>query len=118
MKFLANENIPKKVCNRLRLEMDIDITSSLEIAQGLRDEEVISLAQEKGSIIITFDKDFGELVFKKRANVKGIVLLRFAPVSPEFIFNKIKNLLLTGDIKLEGNFVVVEEDLVRVREIK
>lgn len=117
MKFLADENIPIKVCNRLRQE-DVDIISILEIAKGAKDEEVISLAKSENRIIITFDKDFGELVFRKRTKVRGVVILRLTPKSPDFIFQKIRALLLNSEITLENNFVIVEEDRIRLREIK
>ncbi len=118
MKFLADENIPIKVCNRLRQEENVDIISILEIAKGAKDEEVISLAKSDNRIILTFDKDFGKLVFKKRTKVRGVIILRFTPKSLDFIFQKIRALLLSPEITLEDNFVIVEEDRIRLREIK
>lgn len=118
MKFLANENIPITVCARLRLEEKIDIVSILDISKGAKDKDVLLSAQSEDRIIVTFDKDFGELVFRKKAKVKGIILLRFTPKSPEFILNKIKDAILKKEIRIEGRFVIVEEERVRIREIK
>jgi predicted nuclease of predicted toxin-antitoxin system len=110
--LLANENIPLKTCEELKNE-GIDILSVREIAPGTPDEEVIRIANEDERILITFDKDFGKLVFKQKLLVKGVILLRFPPMSSSMISENIKKLLLRKDIKLEGHFTVVEVDKIR-----
>jgi putative transposase len=67
-------------------------------------------------ILLTFDKDFGNLVFKAGVKAKGVLLLRFRPSSPEQIAQKLKALIATG-IQLEGQFVVVNEQRVRVSRL-
>lgn len=117
MKFLADENIPLEVCKRL-VKKNIDIVSVSEIAAGASDKEIISLAQKNKRAIITFDKDFGELVFSEKVKIPGIILLRFFPRSSNFILKKIEELLSSEEITLEKHFIVVEEDRIRIREIK
>lgn len=117
MKFLANENVPLSVCKRLR-RRDIDIISMAEIEQGATDEEVMTVALKQGRAIVTFDKDFGELVFKSKASVPGIILLRFSPRSPNVILKRLSELFADPEIPLENSFVVVEKSRVRSREIK
>lgn len=80
----------------------------------MSDEEVLKLAQKEGRILITFDRDFGELVFREGVRVKGIILLRFAPRSPEYIATRIESLLKTKEITFERQFVVVTESRIRV----
>lgn len=82
MKFLANENLPVQSLRILR-QKGFEIVSVAEVSAGLRDEEVLKLAKTESRIILTFDRDFGELVFRKGGEAKGIILLRFAPRSPE-----------------------------------
>ncbi|MCD6521336.1 DUF5615 family PIN-like protein [Candidatus Calescamantes bacterium] len=115
MKLLADENIPLEICEKLCQE-GIDVKSITLTRKGAKDKEIIALAEKEERIILTFDKDFGELVFRKGKKVKGIILLRFPPCSNDFIFNKIKNLLNMKEIEIEGKFLVVEEERVRVRE--
>jgi predicted nuclease of predicted toxin-antitoxin system len=112
MLFLANENIPLKTCEELKNE-GINILSVREIEPGATDEKVIQLAKEDDRILITFDKDFGKLVFKLKQMVKGVILLRFSPVSPSIISENIKKLLVMKNIKLEGHFTVVGVGKIR-----
>lgn len=117
MKFLANENIPLEACRKLK-EKGIDIVSIAEFSAGASDKEVISLALKEKRSLITFDKDFGELVYKQKVKVAGIVLLRFSPKSPGYVFEKLAELLDQREIPLKNHFVVVEDNRVRSREIK
>ena len=73
MKFLADDNIPLKVVKRLR-DDGLDVTSVMEIQVGMNDEDIAKLSEKEKAIIITFDKDFGEI----RRSIKpyGLILLR------------------------------------------
>lgn len=113
MKFLANENLPRKSIRILR-QRGFEVASIAEISAGLGDEEVLRIAQKEGRILLTFDKDFGELVFRKGGEARGIILLRFAPRSPEYIAKRIERLLKAEEITFEGQFVVVTESRIRV----
>lgn len=115
-KFLADENIPLKAVETLR-QKDIDITTTLKISPGLSDKEVLNLANKQGRIIITFDTDFGKLAFKEKLKVKGIILLRFIPKSPQHIAKRIENLLASGT-PIENCFLIVKEDSVRAIPMK
>lgn len=117
MRLIANENIPKYVCDSLNLQ-GVDVVRVDKLFPGGKDKDVINFAIEQDRIILTFDRDFGELVFKEKFLTKGVILLRFLPKSPEFIFQQINRLLSNSEIKLENNFVVVEEYRVRIRRIK
>lgn len=66
-------------------------------------------------ILITDDKDFGELVFRSGRPTRGIILLRIVSV-PERRFRAIAKLLETHDIK--DRFTVLEETVVRSRKTK
>ena len=65
--FLANENFPRPSIIILR-EKGFSISSVQEEFQGISDEEVIKIAVEKKLIILTFDRDYGELIFKFAKN--------------------------------------------------
>lgn len=76
MKILANENISIDSINYL-IEKGFDVKSvALEIF-GISDLEVINFAISEERIIITFDRDYGELIFKYKIKPKqGIIYLR------------------------------------------
>ena len=113
MKFLADENIPLKVVKRLR-EDGLDITSIAEIQIGMDDEEIAKLSEKEEMVLITFDKDFGEIIFRKSIKPYGLILLRIPPKSVEYIYNFLKWLLTESKIEFEGKLVVVREDKIRV----
>lgn len=117
MKFLADENIPLQVCESLRKD-GFDIKHIATLDSGAEDRKIISLAEKESRIILTFDKDFGELVFRQKAKVTGIILLRFPPKSLNFILQKLISLLKMKELKIEGSFLVVEEERIRVRKLE
>ncbi|HEY9205739.1 MAG TPA: DUF5615 family PIN-like protein [Candidatus Methanoperedens sp.] len=111
--FLADENIPFYVVKQLRKE-GCKIISVLEDFAGSSDEKIMELSSKNKWIIITFDKDFGELIYKQKTDKPyGIILLRVTPKSPEYVLQLLKWLLLQGSISFEGCFVVVNKDKVR-----
>lgn len=116
MKFLANENIPWNVVKELQ-NKGYEITRVDEFQKGMSDTEVLKLSVEQDRILLTFDKDFGEKVFRSKTTAKGIILLRFSSRSIAFIIQRITHLLEKFP-DLEDNFIVVEEDKIRIREIK
>jgi len=111
--FLADENIPLYVVKQLRKE-GCKIISVAEEFAGSSDEKILELSSRNKWVIITFDKDFGELIYKQKSSKPyGIILLRVTPKSPEYILQLLKWLLLQVNISFEGNFVVVNKDKVR-----
>lgn len=112
MKFLADENIPLRAVEKLR-ESGLEITSIVEESPGLPDVDVLRLSAERKVVLITFDKDFGTLVFKRQEESFGVILLRFPPKSPEFVFDMLKILFNSG-IDFERKFIVMRENKVRV----
>ena len=87
-KLLANENIPIEAVEALKRK-GVDIVSVIEFSPGLSDREVLDLANREDRILMTFDKDFGELIVREKIKVKGLILLRFTPKSPKQIARKI-----------------------------
>src|SRR3989344_4916676 len=103
IKFLADENIPLDVVSTLKKE-GMNITSVIEIGYGLKDETILKLANKENMVIITFDKDFGEIVFKDRKKSKGIILLQFHPQSIGYIISVLRNVLAL-DINFSKSFL-------------
>jgi len=112
MKFLADENIPLRAVEKLR-QSGVEITSIIEESPGLSDENVLRLSAERKTVLITFDKDLGSLVFKRREESFGVILLRFPPKSSDFVFDMLKMLFKLG-IDFERKFIVMSKDKIRV----
>jgi predicted nuclease of predicted toxin-antitoxin system len=77
MLFLANENNPPTAIQRLR-DAGHDVLSPSESMGGSRDREILARAVNDQWVLLTFDKDFGELAFRSRLPATcGVVLFRF-----------------------------------------
>src|SRR4030042_1159541 len=107
MKILANENIPRLAVIKLRA-IEHDVLWMREFAPGSRDESVLELSITHKRILITFDKDFGELAFRKRySGIIGIILFRQRKAHPDDLAAWIVKSLKSRDDWV-GHFSVVE----------
>lgn len=115
MKFLADDNIPLDVVKKLKSNIDIEPVS--ESGKRLEDEEILLLAKDKGRVIITFDKDYGELLFRHKKESNGVILLRVIPKSPDYIYSVLKK-VINLEVDFTKTFCVVEIGRVRMIPIK
>ena len=75
-KFLADENVPREVIDLARGN-GLDITWVGELSPGIDDDVVLNLAYVDDRVLITFDKDFGEMAFRLgKQSSRGVLLLR------------------------------------------
>jgi predicted nuclease of predicted toxin-antitoxin system len=117
MRFLANENIPAESVRRLR-EAGHDVFSISEALAGAKDPEVLARAREEGRILLTFDRDYGELIYRRGLPVPlGIVYLRFVPQAPGDVADLVEQLQATLDLILEGRYTVIDSDRIRQRPL-
>lgn len=117
MRFLANENFPLISVNCLR-EAGYDITSITENSPGIADAEVLVRAADEERIILTFDRDYGELIYRMgMSSPMGVVYYRYNPLTPEEPAQDLLRLLSLEGISLEQKFTVVERNQVRQRPL-
>lgn len=117
MRFLANENIPKASVLYLR-SANYDVAYGSEDAVGASDSEVLTRAVDQKRIILTFDRDYGELIYRVRMpSPIGIVYFRYSPVTPEEPAQALIRLLNAQKISLEGFFTVYERTQIRQRSL-
>lgn len=83
LKFLANENFPLKSIEFLKSK-NFDIISIGLDSPSIKDTEVMSIAIKEERTILTFDRDYGELIFKHNYKpAKGVVYLRINNYIPD-----------------------------------
>jgi predicted nuclease of predicted toxin-antitoxin system len=75
------------------------------------------MANKQNRVLLTFDSDFGELIFRQKLNAQGVILLKFTPKSTQHVVDTILNVLKTK-AKIEGNFLIVKEKKIRVLSLK
>ena len=114
MILLADENLDRSVIERLR-QHGHEVLAVAEMEPGIEDSVVLSRANERNALVVTEDKDFGELVFRQRLVHAGVILVRLAglPVTT-------KGELLCGALKDYGAqmahaFTVLSPGAVRIR---
>lgn len=114
MRFLADENFPRPAIKVLR-QQGWEVFSVAEECPGLSDEEVASRCADQQRILLTFDKDFGELVCRRGLLAgSGVVLFRITPESPEEAA-EIALRLVELQPDLRQSFCVVTRDRIRIR---
>ena len=116
MKFLVDESSGRSIVRYLRSQ-GYDVISVQEERPGIKDAEVCAWANEEERIIITNDKGFGELIFRRRIPVQGVILLRLRDERAINRIRVISDLLKTHAERIKGHFVIVSEDSVRIRPL-
>lgn len=114
LKFLADESLESRIVLFLR-DKGYDILAISEVTPSIKDTEVLKIARNENRVIITNDKDFGDLVFFNHLKHTGIILCRFKTERIQYKIDAITKLLKYHKNKLVGNFVVVDETEVRIR---
>jgi predicted nuclease of predicted toxin-antitoxin system len=112
-KFLANENVPAEAV-RAAQAAGIDLVWVHDTMPGANDDAVLATAVSEGRVLVTFDKDFGEMVFHLgRTASPGIVLHRPRLRSPAIV-TAFTVAVLTQSILWVGSFCVASEGRLRV----
>ena len=114
MRILADENVPLTAITALR-SRGHDVMWIRTDAPGSKDQSILQLAKNENRILVTFDKEFGELAFRlKLPASKGVSLFRIATPSPEHTAKKIVA-VLESRTDWSGHFTVVEDSRIRMR---
>jgi len=116
MNFLADEDVESPVVAMLRHEGH-DVLYMCEITTGTVDEKLLEQANSESRILLTGDKDFGELVFLQKRVTAGIILMRFVSDKSSVKAHFMQSLLKTYGDSLLGHFTVVREGKIRRRPL-
>ncbi len=116
MRFLANENFPLKSILYLK-GRNFDIFSIGQEIPGIKEEEVISIAYAQDRTILTFDRDYGELIFKHNLNPKkGVIYFRLFDYSPKDPGIILEELTKNGNIDFDQMLTVIDKNGIRQRK--
>ena len=114
MNFLADESVDRQIVERLRLEGH-SVIYIVDTDPGASNGDVFGKANQTDAVLLTADKDFGEIVFRQRLVNHGIVLIRLAGIHPlqkaEIVASAIKNHL----DELVQAFSVITHSAIRIR---
>ena len=113
MRFLADESCDFSVVRALR-SAGHDVILVSETAPRAEDSEVISLAVRESRMLVTEDKDFGQLVYAHGQETIGVIFLRFPTDTRNQIAKAVVKLVKKEGDKLVGSFVVVQPGRIRI----
>ncbi len=117
MKFLADENFPLPSV-RILSAAGHDIVAVVQDSPGVADEIVLERAVREARVLLTFDRDYGSLLYQRGLPAPGgIVYFRFVPSSLEESAEYLLALLERSELSLLGMFTVAERDRVRQRPL-
>ena len=114
MRFVADEGVERFVVDRLRTDGH-EVLYILEAGPGLVDTEVLALAVRVRAVLITSDKEFGELVFRQRKAMGGVLLLRIMGLSSEDKLELVSSVVREHGKRLSGAFSVLSPRAIRIR---
>lgn len=113
-KLLADENVPARAIDALR-DAGCDVLSVREIAPGISDAGVLRLAVAQGRVVVTFDRDYGELIFGQGHTAPpSVIYFRMFPVNPREISDSVLFLLAEPE-PIVGAMVIVSHQGIRRR---
>jgi predicted nuclease of predicted toxin-antitoxin system len=111
MKFFLDESADFVIAQRLR-EDGHTVTTVVETVQSISDQEVLAKANVAEAILITSDKDFGELVYHQKTVVYGVVLLRLEQLKPLQKAEVVARIISAHASEMIGAFTVIDIDCV------
>lgn len=115
MNLLADESVDRQIVERLR-QAGHDVLYIAEVEPGIPDNLVFDRANQNAALLLTTDKDFGELVFRENRLVSdGVVLLRLAGLSPEKKAEIVADAIRDHKTELPKHFSVVAPGRIRIR---
>lgn len=114
MKFLPEVCRSSRLLRHFLTECGHDVGLVSEVDPRAPDEVVLAMAHEEGSIVITEDKDFGELIAAQRRSPSGII--RFLELSISEQVTAMQEVLNHYRSELEsGSMIVVTRGRIRIR---
>lgn len=113
MRFLADVNIESGIVDHLR-QNGYDIKWIPDYDRHMSDEALLDMAVREERILITNDKDFGELVFRQRRSLVGVILLRAKGQRTRDKIKLLGSLLADHQGKIAGSLIVLSKDKIRI----
>lgn len=113
MQFLADESCDFSVVRALRA-VGHDVLAVAEIASGSDDSIVMDIAFREHRVLLTEDKDFGQLVFAHSQQSSGVIFIRYPASARKILPNAVVTFISDHAGDLIDSFVVMSPGRVRI----
>ena len=114
MKFLIDECVDEEIVEQLRQDQH-QIIYVAEIEMGISDDEVLTLSNQSDTLLLTADKDFGELVFRQKRLFNGVVLIRLSGLSAKKKAEIVSEAIAKHEKEILNAFTVISYNSIRIR---
>jgi predicted nuclease of predicted toxin-antitoxin system len=114
LRFTADEGLDRQIVERLRSDGH-EVLYVAELDPGIGDELVLEMATAAGALLLTADKDFGELIFRQRRASNGVCLIRLAGLDPLRKAEIVSVAIRGHGSQMAGAFTVISSTNVRIR---
>lgn len=115
MKLLIDESVDRQIVEWLRQDGH-DVLYVAEMDPGISDAAVLINANNTGALLLTADKDFGELVFRRQQINAGVLLIRLAGLSLNSKAELVVAAVSDHQNELPGAFSVLSPGMIRIRQ--
>jgi predicted nuclease of predicted toxin-antitoxin system len=114
MNFVADEGVDRQIVERLRADGH-SVLYVAEMAPGIPDDVVLTRANQELALLLTADKDFGEMVYRQSRLANGVILVRLAGLSSIQKAQIVASAIADHIQEMSKAFTVIEPGRVRVR---
>jgi len=114
--FLADESCDFAVVRALRAA-GYDVLAVAERSPGARDEEVIRLATGERRVLLTEDKDFGQLVFAAGKETCGVIFIRYPAGLRSELPQRVLDAVKRESSRMQTAFVVLQPKRMRISRL-
>ncbi len=115
--YLADENYPIASVRLLRAA-GLDVAAVIEGSPGATDIAILQRAEREQRLILTLDRDYGELLFRHRlGHPRGVIYFRYDPATPEEPGQHLLQLIAIPNLQLTAKFTVIDRERIRQRAL-
>jgi predicted nuclease of predicted toxin-antitoxin system len=114
MNLFIDESVDRQVVHKLKQDGH-NVVYVAEMDPGISDDLVLSIANNMGALLVTADKDFGELVFRRQQINAGVMLIRLAGLSLQGKGELVAAAVRDHSTELLGAFSVLSPGMIRIR---
>lgn len=116
MNLVADEGVDKAIVEALRAA-GFSVRYFAEVGSGATDKEVLAAASAAENLLLTSDKDFGEIVFRQRQVHAGVVLIRLSGVPTMKRASIVLQAITQHGPEMGGAFTVISPTMIRIRHM-
>lgn len=116
MRLLCDEGVDRPIVDALR-RAGQEVSYVAELSPGIDDDEVLARAAEEQAVLVTVDKDFGELVYRQGRIHHGVLLIRLHGLAASDKAQIVVGAVADHGAELPGAFAVIDRNRIRIRRI-